>query len=122
MPWLIFVGGLGGAALAYGTQWYINVVDYPLNSGGRAFNSITAFVPVTYEFAVLGAVIVGTFGLFTLNKMPHLSNPVFDLPGIERSTQDRFLLVVEDHPDFDRDGMRRVMMGARTEPLRMVTV
>ena len=122
MPWMIFWGGIGGAALAYGTQWYINVVDYPLNSGGRAFNSVTAFVPVTYEFAVLGAVITGTFGLFALNKMPHLSDPVFELPGIEHSTVDRFLLFVTDHPDYDRDAMRRLVMGARTEPLRMVTV
>lgn len=122
MPWAIFAGGLGGAALAYSTQWYINVVDYPLNSGGRAFNSVTAFVPVTYEFAVLGAVVTGTFGLFILNKMPHLSNPAFELPGIERASQDRYLLVVADHPDFDREAMRHVLMGEQREPVRMVTV
>jgi hypothetical protein len=110
LPWVILLGGLGGAAVGWGAQWYTSVVDYPLNIGGRALNSVAAFVPALYECTVLGAVVSGIVCFFWLNGMPHLSNPVFELPEMDRSTQDRFLLVVESHEN-DFHSIRNLMVG-----------
>src|SRR5262249_13661680 len=55
-PWLptaVLTAALGGGALAYVAQWWMNAVDFPLNVGGRPLHSAPAFVPVTFELAVL---------------------------------------------------------------------
>jgi Ni/Fe-hydrogenase subunit HybB-like protein len=116
LPWLIFAGGASGAAIGWGIQVYVNVVDYPLNIGGRALNSIAAFVPATYEISILGAVLAGAIGLFWLNGFPHLSDPVFELPGMERTTQDRFMLMIADHPDMDRSALHEIVLGGEVNP------
>jgi Ni/Fe-hydrogenase subunit HybB-like protein len=116
LPWAIFIGGVCGAAVGWAAQWYINVVDYPLNSGGRAYDSMAAFVPVAYECTVLGAVLFGVAGLFYLNGFPHIADPVFEYPEMERATQDRFLIFVEDHPEFSRASIEALLMGATAQP------
>ena len=41
--------GLLGGGAAYLLQWWINVIDYPLDIGGRPYHSALAFVPITFE-------------------------------------------------------------------------
>jgi hypothetical protein len=48
-----FVGGLFGAALALAFQFWSTAWDWPLNVGGQPWNSLPAFVPVTFEAMVL---------------------------------------------------------------------
>src|ERR671939_629358 len=63
LPAFVFGGGLLGALLGYGIQWYANVWHYPQNIGGRPVHAIPAFIPVTFESAVLGAGLTAFFGL-----------------------------------------------------------
>src|SRR4051794_2861047 len=49
IPVLVFVAGLAGATLAYLLLWWTNAHDYPLNVGGRPFNSVPTHVPIMFE-------------------------------------------------------------------------
>jgi Ni/Fe-hydrogenase subunit HybB-like protein len=48
-----FLGGLFGAALALGFQFWSTTMSWPLNVGGQPWNSWPAFVPVAFESMVL---------------------------------------------------------------------
>jgi hypothetical protein len=50
-----FLCGLLGASLALWFQFWASSSDWPLNVGGQPWNSLPAFVPVTFETMVLFA-------------------------------------------------------------------
>ena len=84
--------GLFGAALQYGSQWYLSVIDYPINVGGRPLHAWPVFLPATYIVAVLWAAAAALLGMLALNRLPRLHHPVFATPGFGRASQDRFFL------------------------------
>jgi Alternative complex III, ActD subunit len=107
-----FLGAIGG----YVMQWYLMVVSYPINVGGRPLHSWPAFVPITFELMVLTASIAGVVALLAGNGLPRLHHPLFGVPGFERASQDGFLLGVEAaDPMFSPQGTRRTLerLGAR---------
>jgi mono/diheme cytochrome c family protein len=55
--------GLVGVGVALWLQFWTSTVDWPLNVGGRPWDSLPAFVPVTFELMVLfaGLGVVATF-------------------------------------------------------------
>jgi hypothetical protein len=59
LPVACFLCGAAGAALALWFQFWTSAWDWPLNVGGRPWNSLPAFVPVIFESMVL----LGGFGL-----------------------------------------------------------
>ena len=63
LPVLVFFGGITGLLLGISLQVFVHYIDYPLNVGGRPWNSLPAFVPVTFELMVLcaGLGVVATF-------------------------------------------------------------
>jgi hypothetical protein len=90
LGWIVLAGGLAGAGGAYWLQWWINVVDYPLNIGGRPYHSWPAFVPITFEMGVLFASFAALISAIVLGGLPKLWHPVFDIEGFDRATIDRF--------------------------------
>jgi hypothetical protein len=121
IPLLVFIGGLLGAILGYAIQWYANVRHYPQNIGGRPVHSIPAFIPVTFESAVLGAGIAAFFGLLITLRLPRPWHPVFEVDGFERASIDRFWLGIDaDDPRFgvSRSAQALEELG----PLRVVPV
>ena len=92
---VMFVAGAVGAALAYGMQYYGAVVDYPIDVGGRPLHAWPAFVPTTWEICALFTVFAGFGALLLFCRLPRLHHPIFDAPGFERASQDRFFLCVE---------------------------
>jgi hypothetical protein len=95
MPLVFLLGGIAGGTSAYFMQWYSMAVDYPYNIGGRPFHSWPMFIPVTFELTVLLAAISGVCAMLFFNGLPRLHHPIFQAPGIERASLDRFFLCLE---------------------------
>lgn len=102
VPIYSFAGGIVGASYAYLIQWWMNGFDYALNVGGRPLGSVPAFIPPTFEGAVLLAAFGAVLSFLGFSKLPRLWNPVAEVPGFHRVTSDRFFLAVDaDAPAFD---------------------
>ena len=93
------VAGFGTAMLAYVFQYWTAVHAYPFNAGGRPLNSWPVFLLVPFEVGVLAAAVAGCVAFLIRGSLPRLYHPDFAAPGIERVSQDRFVLVVDplDH-------------------------
>lgn len=95
VPWLVFGGGLIGAFSGITLEWYTATIDYPMNVGGKPFFSVPAFFPVAYETTILFAALTAVFSMLALNGLPRLYHSIFNTPGFDRASQDRFFLAIE---------------------------
>jgi hypothetical protein len=107
LTYVCFAGGLLGCTLALSLQLYTSVVSWPLNVGGKPFNSLPAFIPVAFELTVLFA------GLSTVAAFLARSRlfPGSRRLALERVTDDRFALVLAPRegqlPHEAAEGMMR---------------
>jgi hypothetical protein len=121
VPWLIFICGLLGAAAGYGLQWWTSTVDYPMNVGGRPYHSWPSFIPITFETTVLFAALGAVIGMLALNGLPLPYHPVFNAPGFDRASQDRFFLCIEAaDPKFEAKETERFLTSLN--PIRVSAV
>jgi hypothetical protein len=95
LPYLAFLGGLGGACMGYFMQYFTSVHHYPLIVAGRPFHSWPSFVPLTFELAILGAALMTLLALMIGNRLPEPHHPLFNIEAFERASQDRFFLCIE---------------------------
>jgi hypothetical protein len=104
LPWIVLVMAVGGAFAGMGLQGWVSTISYPLVISGKPFFSWPAFVPVTFELAVLGGAAGAVFGMFALNQLPTLYHPLFAAKSFERASDDGFFLSIESwDPQFDAD-------------------
>ena len=121
LPWLVLFGGITGAIAGYGLQYFTSVIDYPWNVGGRPLHSWPAFIPVTFEVTILFAAFAAVFGMMALNGLPQPYHPVFNAPGFELASRDRFFLCIEsEDPQFDTRETRQFLESL--QPLEVVDV
>ncbi len=108
IPWLIGIFAFAGAALAYLLLWWINVVDFPRNVGGRPLHSAPSFIPITFETAIIAGGTTAFFGFFFAGGMPRLWDPVFEVEGFESASVDGYWLGVDRRDArFDVPAVRR---------------
>ncbi|HJT07323.1 MAG TPA: DUF3341 domain-containing protein [Stellaceae bacterium] len=110
VPILVFLGALVGAVYSYFLQYWAAAIDYPINVGGRPYNSWPAFTVSSFEITVLFALVTAFFALLLFCRLPRLYHPVFDAPDFDRASQDRFFLCVEARDRwFDAERLRDML-------------
>jgi hypothetical protein len=113
LPKVTLVAGLTGLCCALLLQFYTNVLDWPLNVGGKPDNTTLAFIPISFELTVLfgGLATVGAFFLRT-RLYPGKQAWLVD-PGV---TNDTLALVLRTPSDAESEARARALLtshGAR---------
>lgn len=106
LPWVVFVMGLAAAAFKVWFEFWTTAVDWPMNVGGKPFNSLPAFVPVTFEVMVLGAGLTAVLAFLIVCRLWPGKRAVLPVCGV---TDDRFAVVLEESDStFDATDVERM--------------
>ena len=115
LTWIAFLAGALGLVFGLTLQVWTSAYDWPLNVGGKPFNSFPLFIPVTFELTVLFSGLIAIGVLFVRNQMWLFSKrKVF-----ERVTDDRFVLVLKQS-DASFDIEKAVKLLTRHHAIEVV--
>ncbi len=111
---MVLVMGILGAITAFGAQYWISAIDYPIVTGGKSPASWEAFIPIMFEVTVLFATFTAGLGmLFLLNKLPFFGHPVLSSKSITGITRDRYALAIEaESESFDSAAAAKALRDA----------
>jgi hypothetical protein len=108
LPWVCFLLGLAGAAFKVWFEYWTTASAWPINVGGKPWNSLPAFVPVTFEVMVLFAGLSTVAAFFLVDGLRPGRRA--ELPD-PRVTDDHFVLLLEQtDASFDVDDVRALLL------------
>ncbi|MDE3168207.1 MAG: DUF3341 domain-containing protein [Acidobacteriota bacterium] len=103
------VAGALGAVLKLWFEFWTMTVDWPVDIGGKPWDSLPAFVPITFEVMVLFAGLSTVGALLIVSRLRPGKKPDLVHP---RVTNDRFALVIEEtDAAFDVERVRRLLQS-----------
>jgi hypothetical protein len=107
LPVACFLGGASGVALALWFQFWTTASDWPLNVGGRPWNSLPAFVPAAFECMVLFAGFGLVFAWLCRSRLYPGKRARLPMAGL---TDDRFVVMVRaPRTDSDPGRVRQLL-------------
>jgi hypothetical protein len=110
LPIIVLLGAIAGGVGGFLMQYWMEVIDYPKNIGGRPLNSWPAFVPAIFELTILLGSFSAVIGMIVLNGLPKPYHPVFNVNKFRTASRDGFFLCIEaDDPKFDVEGTKRFL-------------
>lgn len=93
LPWVCFALGLFGAAAKVAFEYWASWIDWPINVGGKPWDSLPAFVPLTFEIMVLFAGLSTVLAFFAVSRLYPGRTARLIGPGV---TNHQFALVLEN--------------------------
>ena len=93
LPWVVFALGVLGGGLKVWFEFWTTAIDWPVNVGGKPFNSLPAFIPVTFEVMVLFAAVGAVLSFFFVCRLFPGKKSVLPVTGV---TDNRFAVVLEE--------------------------
>ena len=119
--WIAICGALAGITTAQVLIYYVGAIDYPLIIGGKPLFDFTYSIPPTFELAVLFTAITTFLCTWGLSGLPRLYHPSMNYRNMHRSSDDRFLLIVEaDDPKFDAQKTAQDMRSVGANAVEVV--
>jgi len=114
VPLICLAGGVIGALSGFALAYWTSAIDYPINIGGRPFNSWPAFIPVIFETTILFAAFSAGIGMLAVNRLPEPYHPVFNVERFRQAgARDGYFLCIEaTDPKFDRTATRQFLVEA----------
>ena len=109
---VVLIGALTGGISAFALQYWVAVITYPTNIGGRPYLSWPSFIIVTFELTILFGGISSAVGMIALNGLPMPYHPVFNVAEFAKASENKFFLVVEStDPKYDPAATRSFLNG-----------
>lgn len=114
---LVLGGGIAGLLGGFSLGYWVSVIAYPMNVGGRPLNSWPAFIVPAYETTILLSALTCVVAMLALNGLPQPYHPVFNVKRFREHAQSDglFLCVEVTDPKFDRVATRDLLerVGAK---------
>ncbi len=93
LPWVCFLVALIGAVVKLWFEYWTMVVSWPVNVGGKPWDSLPAFVPVTFEVMVLSSGLSTVFAFLLISRL--WPGRRADVPH-PKVTDDHFVIALEE--------------------------
>ena len=121
LPWIVLGSALTGAIGAMALQGLASTVWYPLVISGKPYFSWQAYVPITFELAVLGGALAAVFGMLSLNRLPMFYHPLFHSKRFELVSDDKFFISIESwDPKFDPKANPELLLSLGATHIELV--